>query len=140
LGEISRTEFWRWSTRALNYPPTGMGLGPSADGAPRPPDRLGLTDSATHGIAVAGVNVLTVQHVSQREFWNGPPEELRELFSLTNARHAHARCALWSHQFGWELRLTVSGSLIRIQVCRAFGDVMAVSDEWKAPMQATGWQ
>jgi hypothetical protein len=84
--------------------------------------------------------VITVKHISPGEFWNGPPEELRELFSLTNARDAHVRCAVWSHQFGWELRLTVSGSLIRTQVCRAFADVMGASDEWKASMQATGWQ
>jgi hypothetical protein len=49
---------------------------------------------------VARVKVLNVQQVSQREVWNSNPEELRELFTLTNASHAHARCALWVHLFG----------------------------------------
>jgi hypothetical protein len=71
---------------------------------------------------------------------HGPPEELWELFSLTNAKHARARCALWSHQFGWELRLTVNDSLIRSQVSRVFSDVISASDEWKAAMFAQGWQ
>ena len=47
--------------------------------------------------------------VLQRPFWNGDPEELRELFALSKRDCAHARCVLWSHQFGWELRLTVKG-------------------------------
>ncbi len=38
--------------------------------------------------------------VSQRQFWNGEPEELRELFSLSKSRGTKARCALWFHQFG----------------------------------------
>jgi hypothetical protein len=84
--------------------------------------------------------VLNVHQVSQREYWNGLPEELRELFSLTNSKHACARCALWLHQFDWELRLTVNDSLIRSQVSRAFADVLSASDEWKAAMLAKGWQ
>jgi hypothetical protein len=31
----------------------------------------------------------------RREFWNGPSEELRELFTLTRHTGAKARCALW---------------------------------------------
>ena len=37
-----------------------------------------------------GQQLLTVQHVLQREFWNGPHEELRELSSLTNVKNALA--------------------------------------------------
>jgi hypothetical protein len=77
--------------------------------------------------------------VSQREFWNGPPAELRELFTLTNARGARARCVLWSHQFGWELRLTVNNSLIRSQVCRQADHATSAADEWERIMRSDAW-
>lgn len=68
--------------------------------------------------------------VRQREFWHdGPPEELQVMFEMTKANGAAARCVLWSHQFGWELRLTVNGSLIRSQVCRAYADIAVASEE-----------
>ena len=68
--------------------------------------------------------------VLQRPFWNGDPEELRELFALAKRNGAaHARCALWSHQFGWELRLTVNGSLIRSQVSRVYAEVLTEAEE-----------
>jgi hypothetical protein len=31
---------------------------------------------------------------TQRAIWNGPPEELRELFALMRGQRAAARCAL----------------------------------------------
>ena len=66
--------------------------------------------------------------VLQRPFWNGDPEELRELFALVKRDGAaQARCALWSHQFGWELRLTVNGSLIRSQVSRVYASTPPTS-------------
>lgn len=77
--------------------------------------------------------------MSQRQFWNGEPEELRELFSLSKSAGTKARCALWSHQFGWELRLTVNDSVIRTQVCRVFADILTASEEWQAAMRAQGW-
>jgi hypothetical protein len=77
--------------------------------------------------------------VSQREFWNGQPEELRELFILKNARGAEACCALWSHPFGWELRLIVNGSLIRSQVSRVYGEVLDTSEQWRTQMQQDAW-
>jgi hypothetical protein len=42
----------------------------------------------------------------RREFWNGPPERLRELFTLTKPSGARASCALHSHMLGFEIRST----------------------------------
>jgi hypothetical protein len=78
--------------------------------------------------------------VLQRPFWNGDPEELRELFALSKHDRAHARCALWSHQFGWELRLTVNGSLVRSQVSRVFAEVVDAAEEWQRAMRDEGCQ
>ena len=78
--------------------------------------------------------------VLQRPFWNCDPEELRELFSLSKSDRAHTRCALWSHQFGWELRLTVNGSLVRSQVCRVFAEGLTAAEKWQRAMCEEGWQ
>jgi hypothetical protein len=77
--------------------------------------------------------------VRQRPFWNGKPEEIREVFSLSKGDRRTARFALWSHEFGWELRLTLNGSLIRSQVAREFADILTAIDEWKAAMGKDGW-
>lgn len=49
-----------------------------------------------------------------------------------------ATCALFSHQFGWELRLTV-GELLRSQVCRSTDEVLRVQEEWRAALAAVGY-
>ena len=77
--------------------------------------------------------------VLQRPFWNGDPEKLRELFSLSKSDRAHARCTLWSHQFGWELRLTVNGSLVRSQVSRVVAEILDAAEEWQRTMREEGW-
>jgi hypothetical protein len=51
-----------------------------------------------------------------------------------------ARCALWSHQFGWVLGLTVNDSVIRTQVGRVFAEILTASGEWQAAMRAQGWE
>jgi hypothetical protein len=61
------------------------------------------------------------------------------MFSLTKQDRSLARCALWSHEFGWELRLMLGGSLIRSQVCREAPEIYAAADEWKSAMVAQGW-
>jgi hypothetical protein len=44
------------------------------------------------------------------------------------------------HQFGWELRLTVNGSLIRSQISRVYSEVLDAADEWQRAMREEGWQ
>ena len=73
----------------------------------------------------------------QREFWNDQPVQLETVWTLTKRGHV-AQCVLFSHQFGWELRLEV-GELFRTQVCRSDRDSEDVSGEWKAAMIEKGW-
>jgi hypothetical protein len=49
-----------------------------------------------------------------------------------------AQCVLFSHQFGWELRLEV-GELFRTHVCRSTEEILDVQEAWKAGMIEKGW-
>ena len=49
-----------------------------------------------------------------------------------------AQCVLFSHQFGWELRLEV-GALFRTQVCRSSEEILNTQESWKAAMIEKGW-
>jgi hypothetical protein len=51
-----------------------------------------------------------------------------------------AACQLWSHQFGWELWITIDGELHRSQVCRSQEEVLDMIDRWKAALLAKGWE
>jgi hypothetical protein len=78
--------------------------------------------------------------VLQRLTWNGTPKEMGDLLRLTkNGREA--RAVLYSHVFGWEVRLLVGRQLeaVRTQVCRSKEDVLSTGEEWKAAMLADGW-
>jgi hypothetical protein len=50
---------------------------------------------------------------------------------------ARARCTLWSHQLGFEIRLDVNGSLIRSRVTRSIDETMASCEEWEAGCSRT---
>jgi hypothetical protein len=43
-----------------------------------------------------------------------------------------------THQFGWELRLTI-GELVRTQVCRSSDEVMRVQEEWRRALEERGY-
>ena len=78
----------------------------------------------------------------QRAFWDGNPTNLGDVFRLHKSRCSRpleAVCQLFSHQFGWELRLDVAGSLQRSQVCRSQDDVLNTADQWKAAMLEKDW-
>jgi hypothetical protein len=47
-----------------------------------------------------------------REFWNGDPERLPDGFTVTKPKGDQtmtAVCEVWTHPFGWELRLQING-------------------------------
>ena len=52
-----------------------------------------------------------------------------------------ARCELWSHQFGFELRLVhgAESELLRSQVCRTDDEILTTGEQWKAAMIEKGW-
>ena len=51
-----------------------------------------------------------------------------------------AVCQMLTHQDGWELRLEISGSLQRSEVCRSQDDVLEVAERWKTSMSDNGWR
>jgi hypothetical protein len=62
--------------------------------------------------------------------WDGHPVELGDAWTLHKGDKL-ARCALVSHQLGWELRLMV-GELMRSQVCRSADEILTTQSDWKA--------
>jgi len=73
----------------------------------------------------------------QRGFWNGNAVRLEDVWSLRKRTHI-VQCMLYTHQFGWELRLEV-GQLFRTQVCRSDREIEDVSVAWKEEMIEKGW-
>src|SRR4051812_13684404 len=56
--------------------------------------------------------------VLQRPAWDGEPVRLSIVWTLTKEGRA-IQCVLYSHQFGWELRMSSANTLVRSQVCRS---------------------
>jgi hypothetical protein len=79
--------------------------------------------------------------VLQRLAWNGTPKELGDLFRLEKNRR-EARAVLYSHQFGWEVRLLVGHQTepVQTQVCRSQEEVLTTGETWKAALLAEDWQ
>ncbi len=48
---------------------------------------------------------------------------------------------LYSHEFGWEVRLVIGTQLqvVQTQVCRSQDDVLDTADRWKAAMMQKAW-
>jgi hypothetical protein len=82
---------------------------------------------------------MTIQ-VLQRPDWHGTPRELGALFILKKSRR-EAKALLYSHEFGWELRLVIGTQLevVQTQVCRNQDEVLDTSEAWKAAMFEKGW-
>ena len=79
-----------------------------------------------------------------REFWNGDPERLPDGFTVTKPKGDHtmtAVCEVWTHPFGWELRLQIDGrGLMMSSVVRSGGEMLKSVEEWHAAMREKGWQ
>lgn len=80
--------------------------------------------------------------VLQRLDWHGDAKALGDCFRLHKescGRSVQAICQLWSHEFGWELRLVIEGAVNRTQVCRAQSEVFDTFEHWKRGMLDKGW-
>lgn len=81
---------------------------------------------------------MTLQ-VLQRGEWYGRPRKMADTFIVKKGSRV-ATCELWSHQFGWELRLVIAGDeLPRTQVCRTQDEVLDCFEGWKAALLEKGW-
>ena len=76
--------------------------------------------------------------IPQRDHFNGP-----ELLSPGWTRHKAGKsavCTVWSHQFGFELRLTIDeDDLPRTQTCPSAEDLVRVQEEWRTALETKGW-
>jgi hypothetical protein len=79
----------------------------------------------------------------QRRFWNNGPERLPDIFRLTKQKSSETLCAvceLWTHPFGWELRLSIDGHGLQMSsVVRSAGEMTKTADAWRAAMAEKGW-
>src|SRR5437870_350353 len=51
-----------------------------------------------------------------------------------------AACEVWSHQFGWELRLQIDGRGLQMSsVVRSPEAITETAEKWRAAMIASGW-
>jgi hypothetical protein len=78
------------------------------------------------------------EHTTLRNVWSGYPVALGITWTLKKRNHI-SQCVLFSHEFGWELRLHV-GALFRTQVCRSTEEILKTQESWKAAMMEKGWQ
>jgi hypothetical protein len=79
----------------------------------------------------------------QRSIWNGPPERLSDAFRLTKLKGKRAEtpvCEIWSHPFGWELRLTIDGHGLQMSsVVRSADEIRQTAEQWRTAMAERGW-
>ena len=73
----------------------------------------------------------------QRKFWSGNAVHLDDVWTLRKRNHV-VQCKLFTHPFGWELRLEV-GELFMTQVCKSDREIEDVFAAWKAAMILKGW-
>jgi hypothetical protein len=67
------------------------------------------------------------------------PELLSPAWTLTKGSRT-ATCQVWSHQFGFELRLIISGDdLPRTEVACSQDDLIRVQEQWRAALEGKGW-
>jgi hypothetical protein len=76
--------------------------------------------------------------IPQRQHFNGA-ELLSPKWTLRRGQK-RATCEVWSHQFGFELRLTGRDPMPRTLVCVTQKDLIRVQEEWRAALEAKGWK
>jgi hypothetical protein len=69
-------------------------------------------------------------NVLQRPDWQGEPAEIAELFRVVKGNR-RVRCLIFSHQFGFELRMLFGSraELLQSQVCRTDAEVLTTGDQ-----------
>ena len=95
-----------------------------------------------NGKAIGQTTLMPIQ-VLQRLDCHGDAKNIGDCFLLhkeADGRQIHAVCQLWSHQFGWELRLVIDGGVNRTQVCRTQEEVFDTYEDWKRSMIERDWK
>lgn len=80
---------------------------------------------------------MTKTLIPQREHFAGA-ELLSPVWALTKGPKT-ARCEVWSHQFGFELRYLVGRELVSSMVVRSHKELVDVCLKWKDALTEKGW-
>jgi hypothetical protein len=79
----------------------------------------------------------------QLPFWTGRPLKGEDMFTLRSRdgnRLRVAVCEVWTHYFGWELRLYIDREPRRSRVCYDSEQLREISQFWCASLAARGWR
>ena len=76
--------------------------------------------------------------VLQSALWHGTPREVAESWTLKKGQR-RAVCRMFTHVFGFELRLEVSRELVASQVCKTDEEVLVCQEFWRARLATEGW-
>jgi hypothetical protein len=71
-------------------------------------------------------------------WWNFRSERLEPVWTVKKNRKTGV-CEVWSHHFGWELRLVIASEVIQSQVVRSPREFADMQDQWKTAMLEKGW-
>ena len=76
--------------------------------------------------------------IRKREFFD-EPDHLSPAWTLTKDGRV-AICEVWSHEHGFELRLTYERDpLPRTQVCRDTEELVTFQASWRRALEEQGW-
>jgi hypothetical protein len=66
---------------------------------------------------------------------------MAELFHLPKGNNRTVRCLIYTHQFGFDLRLVLrsKAELLRSQVCRTDDEILTTGEQWKVALRDKGW-
>jgi hypothetical protein len=97
------------------------------------------TKKETHMIRLS-MSGATLRPMSQlqKEIWSGTREQLSVLWTLSDDQRI-AECTLWSHPFGWELRMSVNNGIVQTQVERTLNQVSDSAAAWRRMFLDAGW-
>lgn len=70
--------------------------------------------------------------------YDGQPREAALVWTLSKGWKT-ARCALWTHPLGAELRVDVNGELVRSEAGRDVLALIELSTAWRTQFQEKGW-
>jgi hypothetical protein len=80
------------------------------------------------------------QPTIQRARYDGVAREQAVWWTLRHAAtKGEARCRMFTHVFGHELRLEVGGRVIDSQVCRGDEEIISCQEQWRDALEAKGW-
>jgi len=80
---------------------------------------------------------MTTSTLARYDYYYGP-KALPDMWTMSRGA-LKLRCALSTHQLGWELRLTAGSNFLRSQVCKSESAVLDTAAAWQKEAGEKGW-